>query len=185
MIDFLGISNEVQMIILTAFATAVMSTFFNVIKDVSFIHKNQKTETARVKLAIATELQAILDLYEPIKLKKSPPTSGDDIKVIRINSDYNTVYRNNADKLGLMDKNVVKTVVTAYTLMNAFIDTLSVLAYRWESMVAAQRAGQDTTIYFEDVQTCHEIAYEQQETTLTAINNAITALNGGNNNAKL
>ena len=171
--------------LIIALASAVLTNILSYLFTVHRTNVQTKETINSTKLAIATELQAIRDLYEPIKLKKSPPMSGDDIKVIRINSDYNTVYRNNADKLGLMDKNVVKTVVTAYTLMNAFIDTLSVLAYRWESMVAAQRAGQDTTIYFEDVQTCHEIAYEQQETTLTAINNAITALNGGNNNAKL
>lgn len=75
-----------------------------------------------------------------------------------------------------MDKKVIESVVTAYTYLASFIDTLTVLADRWEEMIQAERLNQDTSLYWQDVKDCHKLAYDQQETTLVAIHKAIAAL---------
>ena len=62
-------------------------------------------------------------------------------------------------------KKVVESVVTAYTYLASFIDTLTVLADRWEEMIQAERLNQDTSLYWQDVKDCHKLAYDQQETT--------------------
>lgn len=139
-------------------------------------YKHSKSELKKVCLAISVELQTVLNLYESFKLSPDEPKNGDDIKAVRISYKYNTVYSHNADKLGLMDKKVIKSVVTAYTYLASFIDTLTVLADRWEEMTQAERLNQDTNLYWQDVKNCHKLAYAQQETTLGAIHQAIAAL---------
>ena len=136
----------------------------------------QLSQLQATKLAISAELQTVLNLYESFTLSLDEPKNGDDIKAVRISYKYNTVYSHNADKLGLMDKKVIESVVTAYTYLASFIDTLTVLADRWEEMIQAERLNQDTSLYWQDVKDCHKLAYAQQETTLGAIHKAIAAL---------
>lgn len=164
--------------ILISLSTALLSAYLTDRYAKKRAKSEQLSQLQATKLAIHAELQAVLNLYEPYKLSPNLPQSGDDIKVIRISSKYNTVYRNNADKLGLMERNVVESVVTAYTLMEAFIDTLSLLASRWESMVTAERSNADISLYRQDMLACYQVAYEQQTITLRAIRKAIQILKG-------
>lgn len=167
---------EFQLILLTACVTSVVSTVVNSIKEILFKRKKRISEITQVKLAILTELQTVLNLYESFKLSPDEPKNGDDIKAVRISYKYNTVYSHNADKLGLMDKKVIESVVTAYTYLASFIDTLTVLADRWKEMIQAERLKQDTSLYWQDVKDCHKLAYAQQETTLDAIHKAVATL---------
>ena len=98
---------EFQLILLTACVTSVVSTVVNSIKEILFKRKKRISEITQVKLAILTELQTVLNLYESFKLSPDEPKNGDDIKAVRISYKYNTVYSHNADKLGLMDKKVI------------------------------------------------------------------------------
>lgn len=167
-------TNEIIIALTSSLSTAILAHFFTNYRA----NVKAKITIESTKLAILAELQAVLNLYEPYKLSPNIPQSGDDIKVIHISSKYNTVYRNNADKLGLMERNVVESVVTAYTMMEAFIDALSLLACRWESMVAAERSNADISLYRQDMLACYQAAYEQQATTLNAIHKAIQTLKG-------
>lgn len=162
--------------ILISLSTALLSAYLTDRYAKSRAKSEQMSEVKATKLAICIELQTVLNLYESFKLSPDEPKNGDDIKAVRISYKYNTVYSHNADKLGLMDKKVIESVVTAYTYLASFIDTLTVLADRWEEMIQAERLNQDTRLYWQDVKDCHKLAYAQQETTLGAIHKAIAAL---------
>lgn len=162
--------------LITAVLSAVISAWFTNVYAEQRDYKRQQSQLQATRLAICIELQAVLNLYESFKLSPDEPKNGDDIKAVRISYKYNTVYSHNADKLGLMDKKVIESVVTAYTYLASFIDTLTVLADRWEEMIQAERLNQDTRLYWQDVKDCHKLAYAQQETTLGAIHKAIAAL---------
>lgn len=162
--------------ILISLSTALLSAYLTDRYAKSRAKSEQMSEVKATKLAICIELQTVLNLYESFTLSPDQPKNGDDIKAVRISYKYNTVYSHNADKLGLMDKKVIESVVTAYTYLASFIDTLTVLADRWEEMIQAERLNQDTSLYWQDVKNCHKLAYAQQETTLGAIHQAIAAL---------
>lgn len=149
--------------LITAVLSAVISAWFTNVYAEQRDYKRQQSQLQATRLAIYIELQAVLNLYESFKLSPDEPKNGDDIKAVRISYKYNTVYGHNADKLGLMDKKVIESVLT-------------VLADRWEEMIQAERLNQDTSLYWQDVKDCHKLAYDQQETTLVAIHKAIAAL---------
>lgn len=156
-------TNEIIIALTSSLSTAVLAHFFTIYR----VHQKSKNTIKSTKLAIQTELQTVLNLYESFKLSPDEPKNGEDIKAVRISYKYNTVYSHNADKLGLMDKKVIESVVTAYTYLASFIDTLTVLADRWEEMIQAERLKQDTILYWQDVKDCHKLAYDQQETNFS------------------
>lgn len=138
--------------------------------------RKSKTDIGCVKLALKVELETLLKIYEPLKILSAPPHNGDDIKIVRLNSDYTAVYTNNADKLGTLGADVAQPVVIAYTNIAALIDCLTVYAYRWEHMIANQRTGSDVRADFTDVVSAHTAAYIQQEITLSVVRIAIEKL---------
>lgn len=157
-------------------ASAIFTVACSIIARLCFDYRATIAKRDSIKSALAAELTALLQTYLPLSISVNPPQADSDVKVISLSANYTTVYANNAEKLGLLDKQVSKSVVIAYTNIAALMDTLKIYAQRWECMVAAERDSRPLAIYWQDVNECHRLAYEQQIKTLQAINEAIEKL---------
>ena len=166
-----SITNVIISVVLSSITALLTTLWLN--------YSKKKDETNSLKLALKTELQTIQTLYYQLKLSNEPPKNGDDIKVISLKSKYTTVYTNNADKIGLLNPEVAKAVVLAYTYVSAFIDTLRVHRQRWEDMIKYQRTGQNQYMeyYLKDVKRCYDFAMTEEEIVRGDIAKAIDKLN--------
>ena len=159
-------------------SAGIIAFIFNVLLTHYKDYNNRKIQVATLKKALKTELETLLKIYEPRKIKPEPPHDGVDIKVISLQSKYTTVFAENASKIGMLDESIAQSVVLAYTRLSALMDTLRVYSRRWEDKIANQRHGNPKYqgIYDNDVLSCHMISYIEQEITLNAVNDAIERL---------
>ncbi|WP_029541039.1 hypothetical protein [Selenomonas sp. AB3002] len=159
-------------------SAGILTFILNVLHTKYKAHNERKRQVTAIKKALKTELETLLKIYEPRKIKPEPPHDGVDIKVISLQSKYTTVFSENASKIGMLDENTIQSVVVAYTRLSALMDTLRVYSRRWEDKIANQRHGDNKCqdIYDKDVLSCHMISYIEQEITVNAINDAIERL---------
>ena len=139
---------------------------------------NRKEEIISLRKALRTELLTLQSIYYVRKIPSTPPNDGNEIKTACIQSNYTTVYSKNADKIGLLSPDTAESVVIAYTHIATLIDTLRVYSQRWEDMIRNERYGDEKWqwIFQKDVIEAHKVAYETQEITLKAVDDAIKKL---------
>lgn len=166
----MDLTNVVIPVILSSITAFLTTLWFN--------HNKKKEEINCLRTAIKTELDTLLKIYEPRKIKPHPPKDGYDISIASLQSKYTTVFTENSSKIGMLDENTAQAVVVAYTRLSALMDTLRVYSKRWADKIANERHGdpKNQEIYDKDVLSCYMIAYVEQEITLNAVNDAIEKL---------
>lgn len=167
-------NNPLFVALLTFIITSIRDYFM----DKSKQKANEQHQIDCLKLALKKELQTIQALYYQLKLSDEPPKDGDDIKIISLQSHYTTVYEKNADKIGMLEPETAEAIVTAYTYIAAFMDTLRVYGQRWEAMIAYERTDQKAywEYYMNDVKRCYTFAMDEEKVARDVIANAIDKL---------
>lgn len=117
---------------MTAAATAISVNFFGSIKN--YFNKRKK-----LAITLSSEIKAFKTVYDndrySYRLKKDPPQNGTDIKIVRLECNYVVTFDNNTDKLGLLDEEDISEIISFYMELKSLIDTLMVLATRWERYI--------------------------------------------------
>lgn len=129
--------------------------------------KQKKREQKKLATALYAESESLMTLYEPNKLENKVPENGSDIKNVRISCNYIAVFENNTDKIGILNTADIKSIIDLYITIKALIDTLLVLADRWELHATSSRHPQqfnsnELDMQLEDVRNTYKIALQYQ-----------------------
>lgn len=136
--------------------------------------KKQTIETKkRLARALNAELKTLLFIYDKSKLDQWDDTKPVQTKIAKIDFNYLIVFESNTDKLGLFDSDEIDEIVKFYTFLKSFIETLQVLAMRWEEYARYSRVShpniphelylQEKQFLYIDVKSVHEEVFKLQD----------------------
>lgn len=128
--------------ILTSFFTSYLSAHFLKKNDNDNKTENLNKERQNLAKALHTEIFILVKMYEEIRLPENPPKTGDEIKVAYISQNYISVYENNLNKIGILDKDDIPKIIEFYMCVKYLIDSLQLLSKRWEVFTQYQRKNQ-------------------------------------------
>lgn len=179
LLDFIDLG-LLKSIVITALVSTMFAFIANYWREKHFLEVKRQASRQRLVAALKTELETLLEIYEPLRISAEPPKDGPDIKVSYLTStNYTIVYANNTGNIGLLTPPTIKAIVTAYTNIAALMDGLTVYSARWEKLISSQRDGLAPDVIEaskRDVDATHDEVFRQQEKTLAAVHLALSCL---------
>lgn len=175
--------NSLVIAIISAAAAAIFMNIFMFLRE-TYI-KCDQIETDREKLAKAlhSEISTLIDLYRKNPVSPDTPRQGSDIRIVHLNCNYISVFENNTDKLGLLDKDDISSIITLYIHIKGLMDTLIVFATRWDTYALYSRSAQNEPNYerenaarLNDVATVHPVALNYQDKVFNEYQNVLNLL---------
>lgn len=145
--------------------------------------KNKKKQVATVLIG---ELKSLRDMYSLKRLKEGLPQDGPDIPVGFIGENYLAVYDHLIEKLGVLDDEDVVKLNAFYLNLKMLVDSLKILAERWERYVMFKRYPPidkqrneieiEINIRYDDVCRTYLEAFDIQEKAMNGFDEIITML---------
>ncbi|WP_196603466.1 hypothetical protein [Pectinatus haikarae] len=170
---------------ITSVFTFAITSGFTICRDRGKEKKDLKQNRSKLAKALYSEIKAFIDMYQEYKLTKKLPQNGDDIKIVRLECNYVVTFDNNTDKLGILDEDDIPRIIFFYMQLKSLIDTLMVLAERWEKYASYCNANAPTTqakditivrILKKNIDDTHKLAFNIQEKVLKDAGEALSAL---------
>jgi len=145
--------------------------------------KNKKKQVATVLMG---ELKSLRDMYSLKRLKEGLPQDGPDIPVGFIGENYLAVYDHLIEKLGVLENEDVVKLNAFYLNLKMLVDSLKILAERWERYVMFKRYPPidkqrneieiEINIRYDDVCRTYLEAFAIQEKAMSGFDEIITML---------
>lgn len=160
-------SKSVMITVLASLTTFVFAVVLFAVKS-WWTNKEQKQRSRQnLAKAIHSELSALMEIYKQMELSETPPKSGEDLTIAHLTQNYISVYENNLDKIGILDKDDIEVIIKLYIGIKGLIDSHIYLAKRWEMYAQYTREPnkirQEEDLKKEDVNSAHRAVFRYQE----------------------
>ena len=131
--------------VLTSVLAATLTNIGMYIRETYNASKAKKSEQRKLANALHAEVKTLFMLYEKNSLKPELPLQGSDIAIVRLSCNYLSIFENNTDKIGIFNPEDIACIIELYIGLKGLIDTILVLAERWDKYATYSRMHQSPT----------------------------------------